>query len=818
MLRNYITQGLFIIALFFTTIVKATEPSSSIYVQLQKLHSLKRVLYVAAHPDDENTRALAWFSLGEKAETAYFSLTRGDGGQNLIGNELGDALGVLRTQELLAARSHDHAKQYFSRAVDFGYSKSAEESFEKWGKDVLMADLVLMIRRFKPDIIITRFPPDKRAGHGHHTASALLALEAFDKANDPNYLPEQVEKYGTWKTSSVYWNSSYWWNPDIAKTAKNNPKYIVKDIGTYSPLLGKSFNEIGTLARSQHKCQGFGNLLERGEQIEYFEHLKGEQLDNSFFNNSRRDWFGLTKSNIEKKFDKLLKEFNFQEPDKNIPALLEILSSLNKIIYPEIREEKIALCKEIIAQCLGLNLELLGSDYSFAIGDNIDLELIAINRSNVKVQLEELVLNNGSEINLENELPLNKEWKKEFKIVNVESLSTPYWLREKHDNLYTIKDEENYLRAENKAAIHGELNILINGVELSLPVNADYKWSDPSYGERRRPLVIAPAITATLNEEICIAKPGVEKELILTLRNNSNSYNNELYFNLPPGWDIDQRSIPIKFTRKHEEKSIVLKITPLKNAKPGQLLVHDSTGKTLHSVQEIVYDHIPTQAIFSFTHLTCIPLDVKVKETKVAYIKGVEDAVPAAIRQLGLHVDEYEVSDLANLSLDDYSTILLGIRIYNIYPELANFHNKLENFVKNGGKLIMQYNTASRSGNFKPFDPLPFKIGRGRVTEEDAKATVLIQEHPIFNSPNKISELDFDHWVQERGLYFAEDYNENYEALIKWADKGEDALEGALIVGELGDGKVIYTGISFFRELPQGVIGAYRLFANILSY
>lgn len=818
MQRNYITQGIFVLTLFITAFAKASVPSSSIYVQLQKLHSLKRVLYVAAHPDDENTRALAWFSLGEKAETAYFSLTRGDGGQNLIGNELGDALGVLRTQELLAARSHDHAKQYFSRAVDFGYSKSAEESFEKWGKDVLMSDLVLMIRRFKPDVIITRFPPDKRAGHGHHTASAILALEAFDKANDPNYLPEQVKEHGTWKTTSVYWNSSYWWNADIAKTAKNNPNYIVQNIGGYSSLLGKSYNEIGTLARSQHKCQGFGNLLERGEQIEYFEYLKGEKLENSFFDLNKRDWFGITKSNIEGKLEKLLKDFNFQNPEENIPDLLEILKGLNKIIYPELREEKIALCKEIITQCLGLNLELLGIDYAFAKGDKINLELVALNRSNLNIDIKTIKLNDGTSIEINDGMQENIEYKKVIELNNNYDLSTPYWLQQAHGNLYKFRDQTNLLRPKNRPAIHGELTLLIKEQEVSFPIEADYKWSDPSYGERRRPIVIAPKITASVDKQILIAKPGITKEIVVNLHNYSSKYKGLLNINVPEGWTLENAQHQVEFTKLHEEKNLILKLSATEKAVSGKLSIIDSEGNNIFSASEISYDHIPTQMIFEKVSMQCIPLDVKIKANKIAYIKGVEDAVPDAIRELGLTVDEYEVDDLSALNLNDYNTVVLGIRIYNVHPELSNFNSEIADFVKLGGKLIIQYNTASRSGNFQPFTPLPFKIGRNRVTEEDAPATILYPKHPIFTTPNTITDKDFNNWVQERGLYFAENYKDNYQALISWSDSKEDAQEGALIVANYGEGEVIYTGISFFRELPNGVIGAYRLFANILSY
>ena len=351
----------------------ANKSNGEIYVDLQKLFSMKRVLYVAAHPDDENTRALAWLSLGEKAETAYFSLTRGDGGQNLIGNELSEDLGVLRTQELLAARSHDCAKQYFSRAVDFGYSKSAKESFELWGKDQLMADLVLMIRKFQPDVIITRFPPDKRGGHGHHTASALLAMEAFEKANDPKYMKEQVADYGIWKTRSLYWNTSYWWDENIKEIAENNSDYLVADIGGYNPQLGMSYNEIGTLARSEHKCQGFGGLVELGSRVEYFKFLAGERLKNSLFEKSERSWSRMVDENFQNKFQQVINNFDFINVENNVTGILSILKVLQSLPNSYLIEEKIDRCKQILIDCLGLDLEIIANDYSFIQGDSVEL-------------------------------------------------------------------------------------------------------------------------------------------------------------------------------------------------------------------------------------------------------------------------------------------------------------------------------------------------------------------------------------------------------------------------------------------------------------
>lgn len=819
MWNQIILRSLAILMTFSFSTARAGEPSSSVYLQLQKLYSLKRVLYVAAHPDDENTRALAWLSLGEKAETAYFSLTRGDGGQNLIGNELGDDLGVLRTQELLAARSHDHAKQYFSRAVDFGFSKSADESFEKWGKEVLLEDLVLMIRRFKPDVIITRFPPDERAGHGHHTSSALLAIEAFEKANDPNYKPEQVNQYGTWQTSSIYWNTSVWWDKEINENTKNDPSYLIQDIGGYSPLLGMSYNEIGTLARSQHKCQGFGDVLERGERLEYFKHLGGKQLNSSFFEYNTRSWGKLLSSDVEKHFQELLHTFDRTAPQNNVPALLQLLEMFQSIKDPILRQEKTDLCKEIIADCLGLNIELLGDDYAYAAGDSISLEMVLLNRSDLKLKFKGLMLKTGEIVRYNDELKFNQPYKKKIQIAGLHENSTPYWLKDAHSDVYVINDKKNLLKAENDPTIAGFVMIEVDGQEVQFNIKADYKWRDPSYGERRRPLIISPALTATLDQELLLCRPGETKEVLITFHAYTNDIYEKVSLKLPSGWVCDRQIIEVNLAKKQAEQSVKVSLTAEKNAVAGEIeLVSDKWLKLMSST-EIKYDHIPTQVIFKPSKITCVPLNVETAEgIKVAYIKGTEDAVPTAIRQMGIAIDEYEVSDLAKVDWDAYTTVVLGIRIYNVHPELSNFNSDLEKFVRSGGNLIIQYNTASRSGDFRPFSALPFKIGRDRVTEEDAEVTFLMRDHPLLKTPNLISSKDFEGWVQERGLYFAEDWDEAYQPVFSWSDKGEDAKKGALIVASLGKGQVVYTGISFFRELPKGVIGAYRLFANLLAY
>ena len=799
-----------ILVIAFSISAVANEPSSKIYHNLQKVHSLKRVLYIAAHPDDENTRALAYFSLGEKAETAYMSLTRGDGGQNLIGNELGADLGVLRTQELLAARNFDGAKQYFSRAVDFGYSKSSDETFDKWGKANILSDVVLVIRQFKPDVIITRFPPDKRGGHGHHTASAMLAIEAYTKAADENYEPIQVKRYGTWQTTSVYWNASVWWNKELASEAVTNPKYLSLDIGGYNPLLGMSYNEIGTLARSQHKCQGFGAVIERGSRIEYFEHLEGKQLKKDFFEENTKSWSNLISESFDQKFSDLLSEFNFVDPSKNVPMLLDLKKEMEALPSSNFKTEKIDRLTKIIFDCLGLFIDLTAEDYSSVKGPKFDLKLNLTNRSDLSIKVK----NKGDWI----DLPKNKEINLDLKGDGREPITNPYWLNEPFVNLFTVVDPHDLGRAISRPSISNTITVQVNGSNISHTVPAIYKWRDPSYGERQREVILTEKYAANFEENITILKPNESKIIKVKIHSYTDSLKDEIKIQVPKGWTANPNKLTIDISEKHAEVWHSFTLSPGKNAITGTLKLFQSSGKQLTSVTEIAYDHIPTQTIFRPSKLTCVPLDAKINPGHIAYINGVKGDMPKAIQQLGFTVKEYEVADLANVDLSEFQTVVLGIRIYNVFPELKNFDEKLFEYVKNGGNVVMQYNTASRWVKSETFGPYPFELSRDRVTDENAAVTFLDPKHPLLNMPNKITKADFENWVQERGLYFATNWSDEYKPLLSWHDKGEDPVTGGLIVAKYGKGQFIYTGISFFRELPNGVSGAFKLFANLLSY
>ena len=681
-----------------------------------------------------------------------------------------------------------------------------------------MSDVVLAIRKFRPDVIITRFPPDSRAGHGHHTASAILAIEAFEKANDPNYLPEQVAEFGVWKTTSIYWNTSVWWGEDIEEKAQNSDKYLIQDIGGYNSLLGKSYNEIGTLARSQHKCQGFGGIIERGSRIEYFEHIEGARLKKSFFENNKDSWTNLINTNFETEFQNLLKNFNFIESEKNIPSLFKLREGILGLKDSSFKTEKLALCNSIIVDCLGLHVEVVSNDYAYVGGTEVEVSMNLINRSARLVKLVGYELSGNKKQKTDDLLNENERFQKKIKFQFQEPISGPYWLKNSFENIFEVTNRSDLGKPEEDPSAVGKIWILVDGLEMEIAIPVTYKWRDPSYGERRRKLISAPLYTVNFDQESVILKGKESKKIRMKIHGYEDEIQEFVNVVAPKGWKLSSNKIEFTLEDKHDEVWLEFDLIATDESRKGTLILTDKNGNKIHSYTDITYDHIATQSIFREAKVECVNLNVLINPSKVAYIKGVDDVVPQAIEQLGFEVEVFEVSNLALLDLSSYSSVVLGIRIYNVHPELTNYHEKLYKYVENGGNLVMQYNTASRSLRELEFGPVPFKLSRNRVTEEDAEVTFLMAEHPIMTTPNKLIKKDFDGWVQERGLYFAGTWDESYSALFSWHDQDEDPVNGALIVANYGKGQFVYTGISFFRELPKGVEGAYRLLANILSY
>lgn len=802
--------------------------AAEILHKMQKLNVLGSVLYVVAHPDDENTKLIAWLANGKKVRTGNLSLTRGDGGQNLIGPELGDALGIIRTQELMEARRIDGGEQFFTRAVDFGYSKSAEESFEKWGKQEVLSDVVRVIRMFRPDVIITRFPNDGGGGHGHHTASAILAHEAFDLAGDPNAFPEQLEQgLEVWQPRRLFFNGSTWWRKDLAEFAQTDKDWFSVDVGGYDPLLGLSYTEIAGRSRSMHKSQGFGAAETRGEQLEYLHFEKGDRpKGDDIFEGIDMTW-GRVEGGLEfaKVVSTAIGEFDPLSPESSISQLTKADGVLRGSLMGHDRwfGYKVFDVHQLGKACSGVYVEA-NSDQSFAsVIDSVSIELTAANRGNATLEVYEV---DGNCNGWKNSVPsfVKGVWSESLMCV-LGTMNAPYWLEHPHSNLYTIPNV-NVIGSPVRNATHRfRMSLGYNEMAfMDYPILM-HKWVDRVDGERIRPVYVTPVASIIPKTEIVIARGGTQT-VEIEVEALTDSLTGQLNVTLPEGWGTTKDIKRVNIAKRNERQSFTFQLIPGDKAKAGAVKFEfvGPKGKADRTLHEIDYPHIMAQVYYTPAEVKLIPLDVKVNATRVGYIKGAGDDVPQAIERLGVTVDMIDPSTGSGSahtakSLSKYDAIVVGIRAYNTEKAMAQFNPTLMKFAENGGMVVVQYNTLSRDMMVPDslIGPYPFKLSRNRVTVEEAPPTFLQKDHALLNTPNKINTADFDGWVQERGLYFVGERDPKYTALISWNDPGEDPLDGALITCEYGKGRYVYTGISFFRELPAGVAGAYRLFANMIS-
>jgi LmbE family N-acetylglucosaminyl deacetylase len=794
--------------------------SNRIQLGLQKLNTLGSILYVAAHPDDENTRLIAWMANEKHLRTAYLSLTRGDGGQNLVGTETGDLMGLLRTNELLEARKIDGGEQFFTRAVDYGYSKNPEEAFTKWDKQLVLADVVRTIRKFQPDVIITRFPPTSRAGHGHHTASAILAEEAFDLANDPTAFPEQLKTLQTWQPKRLFWNASSWWDKELPEKAAKNDSFASLDTGDYSVLLGKSYSEMASESRSQHKSQGFGSGKTRGEQMEYLQWIKGENPNGKIFSGIDHSWNRIEGgAKIGKLLDKLLADFDPLNPSASVDGLAKAHKMIAALPDGYWKTLKMAECEALILDCAGVWMESTADEYSAAYGEKIGLTASIVRRSKTAVKLLS-VSYNGKDTTTSMDVPFNVLTELKTQITVPQTARThPYWLEKPFEGMYSVADPEMIGKPLNPPSMKVNFTVEVAGIKMNVERPLVYKWTDRVEGELYRPFVAMPPVTANLGDKVYIFASNAAQEVKLSLRFHRDVEFGSVSLNLPSGWTSEPEQIAVTGGDRGTEMALLFQVTPPKTASSGEIAVNllfDSREEA-RSLVEITHNHIETQTLLPRAEAKIVKLDVAIRGRNVAYIEGAGDEVPQSLKQLGYEVTVLDEKAIRSQDLSQYDAIIAGIRAFNTQEYLKFVNAKLLDYVKNGGTYIVQYNT-NRGLVTEDIGPYPMTYSRDRVTVEEAKPTFLAPEHPLLNSPNKITEADFDGWIQERGLYFPSEWDEHYTALIGWNDPGEDMTKGSLLVADYGKGKFIYTGISFFRELPAGVAGAYKLFANLVSY
>ncbi|GAA3945767.1 PIG-L family deacetylase [Hymenobacter algoricola] len=853
-----------------------TYTSSEILLGLKKLNVLGSVLYLAAHPDDENTRLIAYLANGRLLETGYLSCTRGDGGQNLIGPELREQLGVIRTQELLAARRIDGGRQFFTRANDFGFSKTAEETFTIWDKEQVLADMVWVIRQRRPDVLITRFPPDARAGHGHHTASAILAAEAFDAAGDPKRFPEQLQYVQPWSPKRLVWNTGSF----FVKAGENMSGYLTLDAGGYNPLLGQSYGEIAARSRSQHKSQGFGSAATRGEALEYFQFVKGDKATKDLFEGVDQTWNRVPGgAAVGKLIEEVIRKYDASNPSASVAGLVAVKnefgslpSNLNytyhKLFWLRQKEQEI---DALIQACLGLYVEAVAVEPTATTGQQIEINWQVMNSSDAQVTLRGIwPADYATTDTITNRmLAQGKVLTGKMRITPVDGMknSQPYWLISQGSvGMYSIPKEytlfqgglkhskligsalgvdgrrtgykDYYAQAdlkksrmmfdEQKLVGHPEnppvadihFHFLIGREFLQVTVPVQYKSTDPVEGEKYRPLTVVPPVAVNIGGHAYVFADNQPKTVPVTLRAGKAGVKGSVVLVLPAGWLAEPAAIPFDMAAKDAEQTVQFRVRPGPNAAAGKADLRATAtvdGQAYsRGYQVIQYNHIPTQTLFPEAVAPLVKLDLKRKGQQIGYLMGAGDDVPDALRQLGYAVTLLKPEDISADNLRRFDAVVLGIRAYNTLDRLKTLQPDLLQYVENGGNLIVQY-TVSRGTVLPEIGPYPLKLSTDRVTVENAPVTFLKPGHPLLNTPNKITAQDFEGWQQEQGLYYPSTWDPRYQTIISSQDPGEKPKESAILVADYGKGHYIYTGLSFFRELPAGVPGAYRLLTNMVS-
>lgn len=812
-----------------TTLSACARDAAELQVALRKLANIGGALYIAAHPDDENTAMLAWLANDRLYRTAYLSLTRGDGGQNLIGEEKGALLGVIRTQELLAARRIDRAEQMFTRAIDFGYSKSAEETLRIWGHDEVLADVVWAIRKFQPDVIVTRFPPTADAGHGQHQASAMLAEEAFTAAADPARFPEQLRYVAPWKTRRMYWNRFFRQpvQPDDPVLAN----LLRIDLGTYNPILGRAYTEIAARSRSQHKSQGFGAAERRGSLLNYFELRGGDPAKEDLFEGVDTRWSRYPGGEkVGTILQRAADTFDPKNPAASVPQLLEAHAALERlraqanwsdVSRPWLETKRLELLNAI-RDCAGIAIDVSAADSAVIAGGELPVSVTVVNRSNYPFRLSMVASlyaqpSKAPGVRLENNKPVKTDLT--LRLPQNYALSQPYWLRKQPTaGLFTVTEQTLIGTPENAPSI--PINVTLDDPEMNtliFTVPAVFRHVDPVKGEQVREVSVVPPVTANLGSGVYLFPDARPRPVTVVLRSFGVT-DADVRLVLPPGWRSEPEKVTLRFSGKGDEMRVPFSVTPAAGETTAQLNV-ELGGRTTSALTEIEYDHIPHQRLFNDIGAKLVRADIKRLGNRVGYIMGSGDEIPNVLRQIGYEVTILTDADLDRGDFSMFDAVVTGVRAYNTRKRLKEAHDKLLQYVQAGGTVVVQYNTANALDDLVIANPgpYPFRISRDRVTVEDAPVKLLDPDHPLLNTPNRITTRDFNGWVQERGLYFPNEWDPRYFTLLSTADPGEPEKPGGQLVARYGKGVFVYTAYAWWRQLPAGVPGAIRVFVNLVS-
>jgi hypothetical protein len=787
---------------------------------LERLNVLGSLLTVGAHPDDENTALLAYLARGRKIRAAYLALTRGDGGQNLIGSEKGELLGLVRTQELLAARRIDGAEQYFTRAVDFGFSKTAEETFEKWGHEAILADVVWTIRRFRPDVLVV----GGSSGHGHHQASGILTREAYAAAADKTRFPEQLRWVEPWQAKRLV-SGGFGGGPGGGGGAASG---IRLDTGAYDPLLGFSYTEIAGMSRSMHRTQGMGAPERRGPSSMALAVVAGEPAAGDLFDGIDTTWNRLPGgAAVGSILGEAARTFLPRQPEKTISLLVQARPLVAAIKDPW-AGLKLQELDAAIALCAGLYLDASTDRHAVTPGETLQVNFEATNRSRFPLALKGVKLEGMAGAPAEEFAPVtlayNQPDRRSLKITVPpdQPYSQPYWLQKPSNGFtYVIDDQQMVGLAESPPALRARIRIQAGSEEIEFIRPVVRRYVDRVAGETSRPLVVAPPVAVSISEQVVMFTDAKPKTVAALLRSNVAGVTGELRLEASPGWRIQPSSSSFRMGAAGEETTLSFTVTPPGGPAPGELrAIARVSGREVSSGMLVIeYPDNPPQTVFPPSSARLVRADVRTLARKVGYVMGAGDEVPRALEQLGCEVTLLGTEELARGDLSRFDAIVTGVRAYNVRADLVANQQRLLDYVRQGGALVVQYITADRRSvaSSQGIGPYPFQVGSSRVTVEEAPVTFPNPKQVLLLAPNRIGEEDFRGWVQERGLYFASQWDGRYEPVFESHDPGEEPLPGGNLYARYGKGAYVFTAYAWFRQLPAGVPGAFRIFANLLS-
>ncbi len=804
--------------------VRAAESASGDYVlqQLRSFQQMGSVLYIAAHPDDENTQLLAYLALGRRYRTAYLSLTRGDGGQNVLGPELDELLGVARTQELLAARGLDGARQFFTRAIDFGFSKNSRETLQVWNRKEVVEDIVRIIREFRPDVVITRFSPEM-GGHGHHTASAVLAIEAFPLAGDPNAFPEMNQELPPWQPKRLFWNGM-WRGTDAP------PAGILRleTDGTH-PVTGATFAEIAAKSRNMHKTQGFGSYSgpppgARVPRVDSFQLLAGEPAAQDIMDGVDTTWARVSGgAEIGRLTEEAIQRWDGKALSASVPALLNIRKRLVALPKDRITDEKLLLLDRTLQLCLGLTVEttipraevlpgeVLPMRHRAKMQAGLPVTWLGVRYPAIRRQVDQ-------EIVLSSERPVERDISE--KIPVSAPLSHPYWLRLRpNTGMFHVADRSLIGQAENPPAFPIEHIFQVGDQIVTIPDEPVQVVSDAGQpAEAHRRLDIVAPVSLRFLSDVAVFAPGSKRRVEIEVTALRPDISGPLKMDVPSGWRVTPASHSVRMASIRQQERFSFTVTAPKTPGTADLFASVAIDGVTCDRQrvEIRYGHIPLQLLQTPVSLKAISLDLAIRGKRIGYLMGAGDSVDECLEQMGYSVTQLTGADLTKEKLHRLDAVIIGIRAYNVRTDLASGMSALFAYARKGGTVIVQYNRPNDL-KINTLAPYTLQLSQDRVTEENAAVTFLAPDHPVLHSPNQITQADFQGWVQERGSYFPRQWGQEFTPILACGDTGETPLQGGLLVAHHGKGYFVYTGLAWFRQLPAGVPGAYRLFANLVS-